>query len=105
MSRYPPLPLEAARLPIPYENHAMTSLIALPTLSPMPATRHPLGPADAYEAHVRASIGNRGLVTLLSDADEVLSETLPAILCPRRAGYRAPDLTSARVTCPVVAGD
>ena len=78
----------------------MTNLIPLPVLSPMPATHHPLGPADAYEAHVRASIGG-----LLADADEVLNAALPAVLRPRLVGYRAPDLTSARVTGPVVAGD
>jgi hypothetical protein len=62
----------------------------------MLATRHPLGPDTAYEAHVRSVLG------LLADADEML---LPAVLCVRHAGHCAPDLTSVRVTGDVVAGD
>lgn len=74
--------------------------ISLPTLAPMPATVHQLGPDAAYEAHVRASMGIRG-PSLFSDADD---SVLPAILRPRLAG-RAPDLPGAYSTGPVVAGD
>lgn len=84
----------------------MPALLTLPVLSPLPATHHHLGPADAYEAHVRAAMGTRA-AALLSDGDEVL---LPAVLCPRLAVVAGRegtlhDLSSARVTSHVVAGD